>query len=121
MRFLGMIKVHEGAGDPPEELMTAMGEFIQEARRAGVLVDTGGLGATAEGTQVRLTNDEIQVLDGPFTEAREVVGGYAIYDVPSREEAVEWTRRFVELHRVYWPGFDMACEVRQIFGPDGPA
>jgi hypothetical protein len=73
---------------------------------------------TSAGARVRLSKGAISVVDGPFTEAKEVVGGFAVFDVPTRADAVEWSRRFMDLHRRHWPGWEGETEVRQLM--DGP-
>jgi hypothetical protein len=78
------------------------------------LKDTAGLKATAEGFRVRSRGGKLHVTDGPFTEAREIVGGYALVEVKSRQEALDVARQFMELHRVHWPSFDGECEVRPL-------
>jgi len=98
----------------PQALMDAMGEFVQEGFRSGVLKDTAGLRPTADGFRVRSSGGKLRVTDGPFTEAKEVVGGYAVVEVPSREEALKVARQFMELHRVHWPAFEGDCEVRPL-------
>jgi hypothetical protein len=83
---------------PTQEHMDAMGKFIEEIAAAGVLVRTDGLLPSSRGARVRLTDDgKITVTDGPFAETKEVVGGYAIIDVATREEAIEWTKRFLKV------------------------
>jgi hypothetical protein len=98
----------------PQALMDGMGEFVAESFKSGILKDTGGLKPTAEGFRVRSSRGELKVSDGPFTEAKEVVGGFAIVEVPSKEEAREVARQFMELHRVHWPAFEGECEVRPL-------
>ena len=121
MKFLAMIKSSEQNGPPPQALMEAMGKFGMEAVQAGVIADMGGLAPSSMSTRIRLDKGKVSVLDGPFTESKEVVGGYAIYNVATKADAVEWTRRFMELHRLHWPGFEGESELRQLFGPnDGP-
>ncbi|MET9481176.1 YciI family protein [Streptomyces sp. NPDC006638] len=113
-RFLMMVRVDENnapAGGPSEELMRRMGELIEEMSKADVLVDTAGLLPTAQGVRVRQSGGKISVTDGPFTETKEVVGGYAIIQAPDRDEAVAWARRFVEIHEAEW---EIASEVREI-------
>ena len=78
----------------------------------------GGLGPTALGVRVRLSGGKVTVTDGPFTEAKEVVGGYAQFELKSKEEAVESAVRFMELHKKHWPGWEGETEVRQMFGPE---
>jgi hypothetical protein len=117
MRFLSMIRIDERAGQKPsEQLMADMGKLIEELTRAGQLVSTAGLRPTAEGVRVRLRRGgAMSVVDGPFTESKEVIGGYAILEAPSKAEAIELTRRFLKVHGVDW---DVECEVRQIDGPE---
>jgi hypothetical protein len=98
----------------PQGLMDAMGAYVDQGFKSGVLKDTAGLKATAEGGRVRLSGGKLHVTDGPFTEAKEVVGGYALVEVKSREEALTVARDFMELHRVHWPAFEGECEVRPL-------
>lgn len=119
MRFMITVKGPETSGPPPQALMAAIAELGAEATRAGVLLETGGLLPTSLGARVRLAKGKLSVTDGPFTEAKEVVGGYAIYEVASKEEAVEWTRRFMEVHRTHWEGWEGESEIRQVAGPEG--
>ncbi|MGC1345916.1 MAG: YciI family protein, partial [Methyloceanibacter sp.] len=76
-----------------------------------------GLHPTSAGARVRLSEGKVSVTDGPFTEAKEVVGGFAIFDAPSKAEMLKWTTRFMDLHKKYLPGWEGECEVRQIAGP----
>jgi hypothetical protein len=118
MRFMTMVKAMENspAGPPPPALYQAIARLGEEATRAGVMVQNGGLGPTATGARVRVAGGKLTVTDGPFTEAKEVVGGFAVYDVKTKEEAVEWTRRFMQLHIDHWKGWEGEAEVRPIFG-----
>ena len=112
MRFLSMIRVDENTGQlPSERLMTEMGKLIDEWMKSGTLVDTAGLRPTREGSRLRLRGGKISVTDGPFTETKEVIGGYAILKADSQAEAIELTRRFLEIHGTEW---EVECEVRQI-------
>jgi hypothetical protein len=104
----------------PEGLMEAMGEFVQAGFKSGVLKDTAGLKATSEGSRVRLSGGKLHVTDGPFTEAKEVVGGYALVEVKSKQEALDVARQFMELHRVHWPSFEGECEVRPLDDMEPP-
>ena len=117
MRFLSMIRIDETTGQvPSEQLMADMGKLIEELTRTGQLVSTAGLRPTSEGVRVRLhRGGRLTVLDGPFTETKEVIGGYAILEAQSRAEAVELTRRFLKVHGTDW---DVECEVRQLDGPE---
>jgi hypothetical protein len=94
--------------------MEAMGRFVEQSFKSGVLKDTAGLKPTSEGFRVRLSKNQLKVTDGPFTESKEVVGGYALVELPSRKEALEMARQFMELHRVHWPGFEGESEVRPL-------
>lgn len=121
MKFMTMVKSAEShrAGPPPPALMQAIMELGIEAGKAGVFVETGGLLPSAMGASVRLDDGEITVTDGPFTEAKEVIGGYAVYNVQSKEEAVKWATRFMGLHKQHWPGWEGVTEVRQIMEQPG--
>ena len=122
MRFMAMVKSVETSAPPPQALMDAIAKLGEEGVKAGVLAETGGLFPTAMGTRVRLAGGALSVTDGPFTEAKEVIGGYAVYNVKSKEEAVAWTRRFMQLHKDHWPGWEGESELRQIFdASDFPA
>ena len=115
MRFMVMIRASEKSGPPPQALMDAIAKLGEQAMRAGTLVETGGLLPSFLGARVRLTKDQLTVTDGPFTEAKELVGGYAVYEVKSKQEAVDATVRFMELHKKHWPGWEGEAEIRQIF------
>ena len=116
MRFLSMIRVNERAAQAPsEQLMLDMGLLIEEMSKKGVLVRTAGLRPTAEGKRVRLTAGQLSTVDGPFTETKEVIGGFAILEAASMQEAVEHTRRFLLIHGATW---EIECEVRQFDGPE---
>jgi hypothetical protein len=119
MRFMMIVKSAEKWGYPPKELMEAIAKVGEEAVKAGTMIGTGGLLPTATGARVRLSGGKITVTDGPFTEAKEVVGGYAQFELKSKEEAVEGAVRFMELHKKYWPEWEGETEVREMFGPEG--
>ena len=114
MKFLMMIKHAESQEGvrPPQSLMDAMGAFVQEGFTAGWLKETAGLKRTAEGLRIRSKGGKLTFTDGPFTEAKEVVGGFALVETRTREEAIEIARRFMELHRIHIPEFDCVGEVR---------
>jgi len=117
MRFLSMIRIDETTGKvPSEQLMADMGKLIEELTRTGQLVSTAGLRPTSEGVRVKLhRGGKLTAMDGPFTETKEVIGGYALLEAPSKAEAVELTRRFLKVHGTDW---DVECEVRQLDGPE---
>jgi hypothetical protein len=119
MKFLTFIRSSESyrAQPPPAALMEAMGKFVQKSLAEGTLVDTGGLLPSKDGARVRLTNGRILVTDGPFTEAKEVIGGWAILNVPTKADALRVATQFMELHREYWPEFEGESEVRPMFDP----
>jgi hypothetical protein len=122
MKFLGLLradKESESGAPPTPELMARMGTFIEEITRAGVLLATDGLHPSSRGARVKLADGKVQVTDGPFTESKELVASYAVFQVRSKAEAIEWTTRFL---KVLGRG---ECEIRQIyepgdFGPDAP-
>ncbi|HTE85942.1 MAG TPA: YciI family protein [Dehalococcoidia bacterium] len=118
MRFMSLVKGAENQGTPPQALMEAMGELIEKSMKAGVLIDTGGLAPSAMSTRVRLSGGRYTVVDGPFAETKELVGGYAIMELNSREEAIEAAKEFLDLHTAHWPEWVGECEVRQIFSPN---
>ena len=117
MRFLSIIRVDESTGQgPSEQLMNDMGKLMEELTRDGKLVSTAGLRPTREGARVRLRKGgALSVTDGPFTEAKEVIGGFAILEAASLQEAVELTRRFLRVHGNEW---DLECEVRPFDGQE---
>jgi hypothetical protein len=116
MRFLSMIRVDERAGQvPSEQLMEDMGKLMDEMTRKGVLVRTAGLRPSAEGRRVRLRKGQLSTIDGPFSETKEVIGGFAIVEAPSMQAAIELTERFLLVHGDAW---DIECEVRQLDGPE---
>ena len=118
MRFMMIVKHAENQGPPPKQLMDAIAKLAEEEAKAGTMLGSGGLGPTALGARVRLSGGKVTVTDGPFTEAKEVVGGYAQFELKSKEEAVESAVRFMELHKKYWPSWEGETEVRQMFGPE---
>lgn len=120
MRYMTLLKTKEdsAAGAPPTELFEGIMKLGEEATHAGVLLDTGGLAPTAMGSRVRLSGGKLSVTDGPFTEAKEVVASYALYDVKSKEEVIEWASRFMQLHKDLWKGWEGETEIRKVFGPE---
>jgi hypothetical protein len=118
MRFMAMIRTAE-TGKPPERaLEIAIGSFTAEMSAAGVIVETAGLLPSERGARLRVARGRVHVTDGPFTEAKEVIGGYAILQVGSVAEAIAYTRRFLQLHAdVLGPAYEAECEVRQLAEP----
>ena len=116
MRFMSIVKGSENAGPPSPELMSAIDKLAQEMFQKGVMLDMGGLLPTATGARIRLSGGKLTVTDGPFTEAKEVVGGYAIMKADSKAEAIEMGRRFMQLHAdILGPHYQMELEIRQMF------
>ena len=118
MKYMMIVKHKQDQGNPPKALMEAIGKLAEEAVKGGTMLGNGGLTATAQGARVRLSGGNVTVTDGPFTEAKEVIGGYAQFELKSKEEAVESAVRFMELHKKYWPGWEGETEVRQMFVPE---
>jgi hypothetical protein len=118
MRFMMMVKSAENPGAPPRELMEAINKLTVEQSQAGKLVAAGGLAPTAMSSRVRLCEGKLTVIDGPFVETKEVVGGYAVMEFSSKEAAVKSALEFMELHRKHWPGWEGETEIRQMFGPE---
>jgi hypothetical protein len=116
MRFVTTLKVsRQPESPPPATLMEAIAALGTEATRSGALVDFAGLMPVgAGGARVSLTGGSLTVTDGPFTESKELVS-YAVYDVRSRDEAVEWATRFVRLHQEHWAGWEGEADVQQTF------
>src|ERR1700737_2661566 len=118
MRFMMMVKHPEPSGPPPKELMDAIAKLSEEAVKAGTMVESGGLAPTAMSTRVRLSRGQVTAIGGPFHEAKEVVGGYAVFELKSKKEAIEGALRFMELHKKHWPGWEGETEIRQMVGPE---
>ena len=116
MRYMMFIKHTEDyRGKPiPPGLMEAMGEFVGENMKNGKIVETNGLKSSHAGKKIRLRGGRLEVVDGPFTESKEIVGGYAIAEVKSEQEALELATQFMELHRIHWPEFEGESELRPV-------
>ena len=121
MRFLLLLHdpVDGDAGGPPDTLLEAMTTFRAETTD-GKIVDDGGLLPREPGSLVRAAAGRVSSVDGPFSEAKEVVGGFFVVESPSADAMERWTRAFVEMHAEHWPGLSFVAEVRQIAeGPNG--
>jgi hypothetical protein len=112
MRFLSIFKHVERNTPPTQEEMAAMGQLIEESMRKGELIATEGCLPSAKGARVRRAGSKVTVTDGPFTESKEIVGGFAILEAPSKKEAIEMTKRFLEV------AGDGECEIRQLATPE---
>jgi hypothetical protein len=116
MRFMTLVKTAE-CGPPNPELIAAVGRLADEMSRAGVLIETGGLAPSAAGTRIRLARGGLTVVDGPFAETKEVVGGYAVLEAASHADAVALGRRFMQLHAdILGPDHEAELEIRQMYG-----
>jgi hypothetical protein len=118
MRFVIIVKANrdtEAGVMPPESLIQAMASYHEELKRAGALLDASGLKPSSKGFRVKYSGNSRTVVDGPFAETKELIAGYTIIDVPSREQAVEWARRFPNPHG---EGVDAEIEVRPFFELD---
>jgi hypothetical protein len=121
MRYMVFVKMAEDVGEPTAALVEAMGSEMQKAFADGLMLDAGGLFPPAQSTEIRLAGGTITTTDGPYAEAKEVVGGYSIIEVRDEAEAVANARLVLELHQQHWPGWEGSVEVRRIAGPDeGP-
>jgi hypothetical protein len=118
MRFMMIVKHGEKQGNPPKELMDAIAKLAEEETKTGTMIGSGGLRPTAEGARVRLSGGQVTVIDGPFAEAKEIIGGFAQFELKSKEEAVKSAVHFMELHKKHWPGWEGETEVRPMYGPD---
>ncbi|MGB7212392.1 MAG: YciI family protein [Gemmatimonadales bacterium] len=114
MRYLTFIRGRENQGAPSPALEAAMGKFIGDSLANGSLVQTGGLSRYPDATLLRIAKGKLSVTDGPFAEAKEVIGGYAIIEAPSKAEAIRIGTAFMKLHSDHWPEWEGESEIRQI-------
>ncbi|MEI7057577.1 YciI family protein [Nocardioides sp. CCNWLW239] len=114
MRYMMFVKMDPNAGRPPGALIEAVEAEIKQQYADGILLDADGLGP---GLEIRLTAGEVTHIDGPFAEAKEVAGGFSLFEVRSHDEAAELGRRMIQLHEELWPGQDVAVEMRPLVGP----
>jgi hypothetical protein len=116
MRYVMLIKHTEDyrGRTIPAGLMKAMDEFVGENIRNGKIIETHGLKSSHEGKKVQLRSGKLHVIDGPFTESKEIVGGYAIVEAESDREALDLATQFMELHRIHWPEFEGESELRPV-------
>jgi hypothetical protein len=120
MRFLMTVRSAEDQGAPPQGLLDAMDTFVKDSLADGSLIETGGLAGSAQGARIRLSGGKLKAIDGPFTEAKEVIGGYALIEAASRAEALAAARRFMQLHADTWPEWEGEVEIRELvfFAPE---
>ncbi len=119
MRFMYIVTSPQPQMGPTPALLAAVGKLADREIKAGRMLDTGGLMPLATGAQVRITDGKLSVTDGPFVEAKEVVGGYAIFEMRDKDEALAMAREFMQLHVEHLPGWNGTCEVRA-FATQGP-
>jgi hypothetical protein len=118
MKFMMIVKHPENQGPPPKGLMEAITKLAEDdAKNGRAMLASGGLKATAQGARIRLSGGKVAVIDGPFTEAKEIIGGYAQFELKSKQEAIESAVQFMELHKKYWPGWEGETEVRLMYEP----
>ena len=121
MRFMMLVKGNSDyeAGQPPSpELMEAIGALAEKGFREGTLIEQGGLLPSSAGARIRVKDSKLRVIDGPFAEARELIGGYAIIEAASKAEAIRMGSEFMSLHAgILGPSFEGELEVRQLFEP----
>jgi hypothetical protein len=115
MRYLTLLRATRTTTAPPPELMAAIMRLGEEATASGSLLDTAGLAPVEPGSRVALAGGDLAVTDGPFAESKEMIS-YALYDVRDRAEVVEWSSRFLKLHRDLWPGWEGEVDIHRVFG-----
>jgi hypothetical protein len=115
MRYMFIVTSNHSA-NPSAELMEAMHKLAQREIEAGRMLDDGGLAPLSAGARVKIEKGEMRVIDGPFIETKEMIGGYAVFDLPGPAEALASAREFMQLHHDYMPGWEGTCEVRAIAG-----
>jgi len=121
MRFMIIVRANEAteAGmTPPKKLLAEMTGYLEELKKAGVFLDANGLQPSSKGWRIKYSGDQNRVLDGPFTESKELIAGYTIIQVKSREEALEWVRRFPNPSM---DGGEAVVEVRPLFELEDPS
>jgi hypothetical protein len=114
MRYLSIIRAAEQQGAPPQALMEAIDKHVTKSLANGTVVSTGGLAPSSAGIRVKIQRGRITVTDGPFAETKEVIGGYAVLAGESREDVLQATREFMQLHLDHWPGWEGECELREL-------
>jgi len=117
MRYLSFV-ISTNDVPPTQELMEAMGKLIEREIKAGRLLDAGGLMPIDTATRVTLKKGKLGVTDGPFAESKEVIGGFAMFEYATKEDAVAGAVEFMDLHKQFCPGWEGVCEVRQIMPQD---
>ena len=117
MRFMYIVTSPQPNKGPTPALMEAMGKLADREIKAGRMIDSGGLMPVSMGAQVKITDGKLSVVDGPFVETKELIGGYAIFELRDKEEAVAAAREFMQLHLEHMSGWEGTCEVRSFATP----
>lgn len=117
MRYLSFV-ISTNQVPPTAELMEAIGALAEREIKAGRLLDMGGLMPIDASVRVQIRKGELGVIDGPFIESKEVIGGFAMFEFASQEEAVASAVEFMNLHKQFCPGWEGVCEVRQLASPE---
>jgi hypothetical protein len=112
MRYMYLVSSSQNSGPPPQKLMEEIHKMATRERQAGRMIMDGGLMPLDMGARVELRGGKIKVMDGPFAETKEVIGGFAIFEYATREEAVQSAVEFMEAHRLYAAGWEGVCEMR---------
>ena len=115
MKFMTIVKSSEKLGPAPQAMNDAVEQAMAEGFKSGRIVEAGGLMKSETGAKVRLSGGKVTITDGPFTEAKEIIGGYAIYVVKSKAEIIEEARLFMELTKKHWPAWEGESEIRQLY------
>ena len=117
MRFMYIVTSPQPMKGPTPALMEAMGKLSEREIKAGRMIDNGGLTPLQQGARVSVADGKLRVTDGPFVEAKEVIGGYAIFELRDKEEALAMAREFMQLHLDHMPDWEGTCELRAFFAP----
>jgi len=117
MRFMYIVTSPKGHMGPNQGLMEAITKIRDREIKAGRMIDDGGLMPVATGARVKISDNKLSVIDGPFVEAKEVIGGYAIFELRDKEEAVAMAKEFMQLHADHMPEWEGTCEVRAFATP----
>jgi hypothetical protein len=117
MRFMSIVTSSQPMKGPTPALMEAMGRLADREIKAGRLLDMGGLAPLQQGARVSIVDSKLHVTDGPFVEAKEVIGGYAVFELRDKAEALAMAREFMQLHLDHMPGWEGTCELRAMAGP----
>jgi hypothetical protein len=117
MRIMYIVTSSQPMKGPTPALMEAMGKLADREIKAGRMLDTGGLMPVSMGAQVKIADGKLSVVDGPFVETKEMIGGYAIFELRDKQEAVASAKEFMQLHLDHMPGWEGTCEVRMFATP----